>query len=204
MKYILGLIIGLAALQAGLVSAQGISERYPTNAEIQKLKKDFELYIQSQQRSPVASNYMRDRRTASQKKYLQSFVQAWSKVNPTVAPFLGTWSGYEQIVSIYPTRVTGRVCLIITGEGMGHFTRARVSNSLLKTEELSVYLKSKNYLAELIVQRNRAILNSEIPLNNPFPLVSPQQRVEGYVIERAEKRTIIRNFNSQGCLSSLP
>jgi len=91
---LLGLGVGLMILNAGSLPVFAGSQRYPTNAEVQRLIRQFRQQSSS---PPVPTpgeccgGWEADRRTPAQKQPLETFVRTWSRVDPAVAPFLGQW-----------------------------------------------------------------------------------------------------------------
>ena len=100
------LIVILTVIDLALPAwAQMQSERYPTDAELQRAIEEFRRDIPILQRS-------RQFRQAPLVPALESFINAWSQVDPAVAPFIGTWAGQEYDWSIYPSNTRGRVCVL--------------------------------------------------------------------------------------------
>lgn len=85
-KSLFSLMVSLAVLGVGSLPVFAQSQRYPTNAEIQRLTPDFHRQIK------FWSTYDRNPENLRAAK---SFTEAWSYVNPSVAPFLGHWAAED-------------------------------------------------------------------------------------------------------------
>ncbi|HAZ49556.1 MAG TPA: hypothetical protein DDW76_10155 [Cyanobacteria bacterium UBA11369] len=92
-RSILSLMVCLGVLGTSLLPtlAQSRSRRYPTNAEIQRIIREFQQRASSRPfAGECCGGWEQDDRTAAQKRSLESFVRAWSRINPNVTTFLGT------------------------------------------------------------------------------------------------------------------
>lgn len=202
-RSLIGFGVSLAILGTGSLPVFAQSQRYLTNVELQRMRQQFRQVIDSNRQNEASANYIRDRRTPAERQKIQSFVGAWSKVDPAVAPFLGSWSGYEEVSHIYPSNVKGRVCIIVTGEGSGGFSLGSVSNEQIRTPDGEVIFKQGNYLGRAIFQNNKPKLIDVIPANNPQSL-EPVQRISSYISDFQVKNVIIQQFKAAGCTASPP
>jgi hypothetical protein len=97
-------ILSRASFSLGIITlcvasnlpASAQSQRYATNEEVNKLRQEFH------QRIPKVKGFLksgagfgRDRRTQADFQNRQNFIQAWSRISPNAAHFLGEWSGQE-------------------------------------------------------------------------------------------------------------
>ncbi|MCW5312975.1 hypothetical protein GTQ43_03645 [Nostoc sp. KVJ3] len=203
-KAVLSLSISLVVIIAGYLPTLASSQRYPSNGEMQKIKSDFIQLIKRFQQNEANREYIRDRRTSAQKHEIQSFVKAWLEVNPNITPFLGLWTGYEQTVSIYPSNVKGKVCIISTEEELASFTVGTVSNRQIHTRGVATYIKEGNYLGIAVVIDNKPQLNVTSPLANPEPLKTPVELIKHLAIDANQISTIAQSFKSHGCIFSRP
>ena len=195
-------IITLAANQLSVLA----QTRQPTNAELKRLRQEFQQIINLMQKDKIAyGNYMRDRRTSQEKQARESFINAWSKVEPGLAPFFGGWGGYETARHIYPSNIKGRVCVIKTGEGYGSFDTGVLSNGVIKTNGGEVLFKEGNYLAPASLKNGRFVVNlvNDIPLNSPRPL-EPLTKLLDYIFKSPEKNKVAQQFNAAGCTNLKP
>jgi hypothetical protein len=90
------------------------SDRYLTDQEIQSFESQLQVSVRG------GSRFFVDRRTSSDINQINEFVNAWQKYDPSIAPFLGRWSGWEDGLSIYPSQIKGQVCVMATGIGYGN------------------------------------------------------------------------------------
>ena len=194
-------ILGFSLITLGVNELSVLAQtRQPTNAEIKRLRQELQ-----QQISNVGAGSLQDRRTQVEKKTRESFVRAWSKTEPELAPFFGRWVGYENSSHIYPSNSKGRVCVFETAEGSGRLTTGVFSNGVIKTNIGEVLFKEGNYyLGSALLKNGRFVgNNSEIPLHSPRPVESLSGLLE-YIFEASEKNQISQQFKAAGCTSSLP
>jgi hypothetical protein len=194
-------ILGFSLITLGVNELSVLAQtRQPTNAEIKRLRQELQ-----QQISNVGAGSLQDRRTQVEKKTRESFVRAWSKTEPELAPFFGRWVGYENTSHIYPSNSKGRVCVFETAEGSGRLTTGVFSNGVIKTNIGEVLFKEGNYyLGSALLKNGRFVgNNSEIPLRSPRPVESLSGLLES-IFEASEKNQISQQFKAAGCTSSLP
>ncbi|WP_017293172.1 hypothetical protein [Geminocystis herdmanii] len=173
-----------------------------TKREVAKLHKDFEQQIKSVEADQYRKNYILDNRSQSEKDQRESFVSAWSKIEPELAHFLGEWSGYEVVLSIYPSTTKNKVCIINTGEGFGSFSTGTLSNGAIITNDGWAIITNQKYIATYGFENNQWIYYSgEVPLNSPMPLRSVNSVIND-VYEVQEKNNIIGGFDANGCTLS--
>ncbi|MDY6783497.1 MAG: hypothetical protein SW833_13305 [Cyanobacteriota bacterium] len=184
------------------------SERYPTESEIQQMNSELSRSVQ-RILSGELRHHLEDYRTEEEKKSRQVLVEAWSKVNPSIAPFLGMWSGYGQTLSIYPSTTPGRVCVLEGGEGSfyGFTTGTVLSESEIRTRDRRVIVRSENYLGIVGIYNGKPHFGGEFPFRNPRPLPVPSQAMLPTVEdETSGVESAIGQFNKNeaGCTAALP
>ena len=201
-------ILGFSLITLGVNELSVLAQtRQPTNAELKKLRQELQQFIRSVKNNRTGVGYLQvqDRLTQVEKKTRESFVRAWSKTEPELAPFFGRWVGYENSSHIYPSNSKGRVCVFETAEGSGRLTTGVFSNGVIKTNIGEVLFKEGNYyLGSALLKNGRFVgNNSEIPLHSPRPVESLSGLLE-YIFEASEKNQISQQFKAAGCTSSLP
>lgn len=183
------------------------SDRYPTEREMQQLRSELSRKIQ-ELRSGEFSNYLDDYRTEAEKQQHQVLVNAWSKVNPSIAPFLGMWSGYEQRLAIYPSSIQGQVCIIEISEvGFSHLaTGMVVNNEEIRTSDRRFIIRNGTYLGSIGVYGDRAFLEGKIPWKTPYPLFVPSpSTLRNEEVESEEQiKQALQQFEEAHCSASLP
>lgn len=172
-----------------------------TKREVAKLQKDFEQQIKSVEANQYRQNYLSDNRSQSEKDKRDSFVSAWSKIEPELAHFLGEWYGYEQALSIYPSTIKNQVCIIETGEGFGNFTTGTLSNGAIITNNGRTIITNQKYIATYRFENNQWIYSNEVPLNSPMGLNGVNNIIDD-VYEVREKNNIVDGFHANGCTLS--
>ena len=177
--------------------------RQPTNTELRKLRQELQQQIRRTKNNNVGAGHLQDSRTQVEKNTRESFVRAWSKTEPELAPFFGRWVGYENSSHIYPSNSKGRVCVFETAEGSGRLTTGVFSNGVIKTNIGEVLFKEGNYyLGSALLKNGRFVSNnSEIPLRSPRPVESLSGLLEN-IFEASEKNQISQQFKAAGCTSS--
>ncbi|GET37737.1 hypothetical protein [Microseira wollei] len=196
-RSVIGLMVSLTIWATGSSPVLAQSQRYPTNAELRQLLRTFNTV-------PSSANLpTEDRRTLSEKRALESFVTSWSRVDPAVAPFLGQWGGIEESISIFPSNVRGRVCIIFmgSGESSADFDIGNVSNSQIRTNRSfgrSLIIRQGNRLGLAGIYRNGAGISA---YEFPRPLRIP---TNSSLLNLSNASRIIQQFNAAGCTNSLP
>lgn len=175
------------------------SERYPTEQELQQLTQQFKQRVPQLQNDQTG--FYRDRRTASERQQVESFVNAWAKVDPTAAPFLGKWVAIEETIGIYPSQTPGKVCVIETfipdQETSGlSFNLGQVINGTIRTADHLILIRQGNFLGSTFVYQQKPGLYE---YGNPRPLENPEN-VEYF---RKDPK-IVQQFKQAGCTADLP
>jgi hypothetical protein len=199
-------ILGLSLMTLGVNQLSALAQtRQPTNAEIKRLRQELQQDIRLIKNNSTGASYLQDTRTQLEKNTRESFVSAWSKTEPRLAPFFGIWGGYESVRHIYPSNIKGRVCVVKTGEGYGSVTTGIFSNGVIKTNVGEVLFKEGNYYLGAALLKNGKFVSDygEIPLHSPSPL-EPLNKLLNYIFEPSEKNQISQQFKAAGCTSSLP
>lgn len=214
-RSIFSLILSFAVLNHISLAADSQSQRYPTNAEIQQIIREFQQRASSPPLSrECCGGTERDTRTTAQRRPLESFVKAWSQIDPTVAPFLGWWVNNDGEIGVYPSNVRGRVCVIHVSPGASY----RFGVGSISSGKISL----SGDLA------GRVLLNQRTPIGNTFLLVasvgsdniaraSPGSAIYTYPelpqaptklplskTNPPENYRMIREFKAAGCTASLP
>jgi hypothetical protein len=205
MKEELLLVFGLSLtiLSTSLLPAFAQSERHPTEAEVRELMNRFQRQTQATGNEPTLPE------TTSR----HLFVSAWSKVEPSLAPFLGEWymgqdTSYASVLWIYPSTTRGRVCII-----HGYFPDGDESSTLsfvtgsVETDQIriagedlgrSLLVKQGNDLALLGIYNEGADV---FKYSFPRPLKPP---TTASLNNAPEASNIIQEFKAAGCTASLP
>ncbi|HEY9692447.1 MAG TPA: hypothetical protein V6D15_09590 [Oculatellaceae cyanobacterium] len=206
---VLLLITGSLAFNPKSILAAG-AKRYPNNQELQTIKKALHkemLTLPTQ--NTFGRSYFQDQRKVKDKKAINSFRTAWSKVSPEIAPFIGDWSGYEEFLSIYPSKVKNRVCIILDGLDPGgwktQFSLGSVVNGSIFARGAAgyqVFIKEKNVLGRVQVLDNKVQLTHGMPYAFPTLLENLQTLLSGH--NSREKSERIKQFNAASCTKNLP
>jgi hypothetical protein len=213
-RSLLSLIVSCAVLVTGSLSVFAQSQRYPTDAEIQRLIREFQQRASSPPYSrECCGGWEADKRTASQKQPLESFVRNWSQIDPTVAPFLGWWANNDGDIGVYPSNVRGRVCVIRASPAPSYkFSVGSIDKQHIRlTGELAgrVLINQKNssgnvFLLVAFVDRDnvaRAEPGSDIYTYPELP--KDPTKLDISKANPQENSKIVREFKAAGCSASI-
>jgi hypothetical protein len=209
--------LSACAILLGLSNSSALAQqRKPTTAEIERAKTRLRQQVQSSPKdgSPYS---IKDYRSASEKQDRENFVNAWKEAEPEIAPFLGSWSDYEQSWNIYPSNQKGRVCIIRVEEDFIDLYLGTMTNNELyinNTEMTAnhgngndvnisyVFFQEDNYLGYLGTLGIDEKFANDIPLNSPSSLREPYlfKDMDGYSLPEV----ILKQYANAGCTTSLP
>lgn len=204
-------VFGVSLLPA---LAQSTSQRYTTNTEIQRIIREF----RQQASTPLPEGSIccrgseKDPRSPATRRLRDSFVRAWSRVNPDVTPFLGMWVSNNASVTVYPSNIRGRACVILAGtqDDYEYFSTGTFRQGFLRLND--------GFLA------GRTLVRQQNQFGTPFLLTTgvynqvpkftiyidalvyrPNQTTEFISSSTlGNNRNIIQQFNAAGCTASLP
>jgi len=173
-----------------------ISNRHLSDQEIRSLESQFQKASQG-----VTGRGYTDRRQSSEVAQINSFVNAWQKVDSTIAPFLGSWEGLEEGLSIYPSTSNGKVCVIYSSYGtdgiQSSFNLGTISgNKLISDGETG----------KTVILRKTAPVRSGGTSTFLASFQSFRERgiVRAYVFPKMVRELRDRRFTRLGCIASLP
>jgi hypothetical protein len=189
---------------ASMVLKPAESPKYPNNAEMQGLRTKFDRGIKRVESDRTGAGYVRDRRTESDKQSLESFSQAWAKIDPTIVPFLGSWSGYEHGITVYPSASKSKVCIVTSGEGIGNVQVSEIHSGLLRYYPDFFLWRQGRYLGMGRFDGNTSGFPSDIPHNNPRPLEAIEAFLSQRIVDSSNREEMVRSFHEYGCTSDLP
>lgn len=173
-----------------------VSSRYLSDQEIRALDSQFQKASQG-----VTGRGYTDRRQSSEVSQINSFVNAWQKVNSSISPFLGSWEGLEEGLSIYPSTSKDKVCVIYSSYGtdgvQSSFNLGTISgNKLISDGETG---------KTVILRKNALVRSGE---NSTFLASFQSFRdsgiVRAYVFPKMLREIRDRKFADLGCTASLP
>lgn len=180
--------------------AQPVFERYPTAAELQRLREKLRQQIRAIENSGNVGNGG----NTSERQRRESFIGAWSRIDRAVAPFLGEWTGYEEGLAVYPSNRRGRVCLIYIAPREIELSFGNVSNGQIRTNEGEVIIKEGDFLGVARVINNRADIPVEVPYSSPTVLRSARDYAGDSATSTQEIEKVVGQFNAAGCTANLP
>lgn len=184
------------------LAARSYSWRYPTPEEIENVMEDF----RDRQGSITSS------RTDPQIPQFNEFVKSWSQIDPTVAPFLGDWTGRhtQLLLGIYPSKIPGRVCIIdytVDPLVSAKFSVGYISNNRIETLGAlgqAAIVKDGDVLGLVSVEPDKL---SAFVFGAPAALISPAELLDPtspFISDPVIARRIIQEFNAAGCLTTIP
>jgi hypothetical protein len=169
---------------------------YLTNSDVKILRQQLRQQVEKLQSDESVSHYVR--RSSSERQARNIFVNNWNKIDSSISPFLGLWTG-DYFIYIYPSKKRQRVCVISLDEGHYSFSNGNVHNSVLYIGNGQILFKEDLYLGMGGIQNGKPQLHSLIPYGSP---TLPKSIVE--IInssEEAEKSSIRQGFKDNGCIS---
>jgi hypothetical protein len=165
------------------------NQSYLTDEELQKLMPDFQRQV----------DYWNQYEEPERQSEAKAFAENWSRRDPTVAPFLGSWAGWEQTMDIYPSITDGKVCIISTddtaqvvGFALGNVLNQRIYDGGGVTFRQENYVGSawdnNNPTGEAGVNAYRLIAPAEVPTS-------------AYWRDWDEGDRVIEQFKAAGCIA---
>ena len=169
------------------------SERYLSDQEIQSLDQAF----QASMREFSAD----DRRRPLQIDQLKDFVNAWQKIDPSIAPFWGSWAASEGSVVIYPSQNKGKVCVLLPV-----YNGATVQNVFNVGTVSGDKLLITGEIGKSVIVKKRGTLRSgrEIDSLAMFSVFDGANGVWGLTFPRPLTEINDNRLARFGCTSSLP
>lgn len=168
------------------------TQSYPTDEELQKLMPDFQSQV----------DYWNQYEEPEHQKEAKAFAENWSRRDPTVAPFLGSWVGWEQQMDIYPSTTEGQICIIYT-DGTAQvvgFWLGNVLNQRIYTDRDEVIFRQGNYVGSAW---NRDNPTGEAGVH-AYGLFAPAEvPTRAYWRDWDEGDQVIEQFNAAGCITDL-
>jgi len=184
MKTLISYIILALAFGMSTQLAWAQSQSHLTDEEFQRLMPDFRRQVE----------YWNQYEEPERQSAARAIAENWSG-NPAVAPFLGSWSGWEETMDIYPSTTEGKVCMIYTSEPEASFRLGNIRNQRIYTDRGGVIFKQGNYIG--IAGRNgngasvdvyRLIAPAEVPTRESLKYWSEGSRV-------------LQQFKAAGCIA---
>ena len=173
------------------------TNQYPTQQDVQRLTRGFA------QRVERSEPYLSPANDPLSTRRLRSFVNAWSQVDSSVAPFLGYWTGgngTDGFMMIFPSRIKGKVCVIGIDEGSAGFSLETVQNSQIRFTRIPhLLVRQGNYLGLIEKVNNQSQIYA---YGAAKPLEPPVQ--SSILLQTPEASRVIQQFNTSGCTASLP
>lgn len=161
------------------------TQSHLTDKELQKLMPDFQRQVE----------YWNQYEEPERQSEARAFAANWSRRDPAVAPFLGSWSGWEETMDIYPSTTEGQVCMIYTSEPEASFRLGNIRNQRIYTDRGGVTFKQGNYIGiagrngnEASVYVYRLIAPTEVPTRESLKYWSEGSRV-------------LKQFMAAGCIA---
>jgi hypothetical protein len=178
-----------------------LSQAYPTPEDMQRLQEELVKDVARLQKSKITQIY-RENRSRETKQKLASFQNAWLRVNPNIAPFLGKRE-LTMPMYIYPSNNSDRVCIIqplyherergeVSETGM-NFSLGKVENGQLKSDSKEIMILHDAYLGIATVNNGNAKIN---PL--PLPTLLPSFQ-DAFINDE-----LLRQLQTAGCSDQLP
>jgi hypothetical protein len=183
-------------------------DRFPTVQEVRQLAQEFEQkIIPSMRRS-------RQYGLGERSRELDSFVRAWSKVDPELAYFLGRWSVRVSEFIVYPSSTRGRACVVITSPSRpsdgprldAFFAVATISDGYLWMDVnvrnsviRQALIRDGNYLGSVRIWEGKPHVSARSAFSDPLRAIESLP-----LANTAQNQRVIQQFSAAGCTASLP
>jgi hypothetical protein len=205
----LSLLFGLFGMNVAGAIAQNLrSDRHLSDQEIQSLVSNF--LVNNPEAIGTARLYG-DRRSENEIKRINQFVSAWQTADPSIAPFLGHWRGYEESLQFYPSTTKGQICVVLKYIGRREISKAlnigKVSGDKLITDgELGkrVFVRRKRNLQQ---QNNSTSAIREVAYVGMFGRVGGKNDFSAYILptkELDQDEFYINRLDKLGCTTNFP
>jgi hypothetical protein len=176
-------------------------QRPLTAAEISQLRQELRQTVARLPETIKMAPIYSDQRTPAEKQKLLAFQQAWAKVNPSIAPFLG----HSRVITstiIYPSRTLGQVCVSYswgdTAEGEGKFgdilSVGQVRNGQITTNNHEILFLEGSHLVMFVVDED----------NKPSLWFSPVPTAETLARPLSSQSDFDRQLQKLGCTADFP
>lgn len=151
------------------------SERKLTPDELTQSLSQLDQDIDKNRNSQLVGGVYKDRRTPQQQKEINTYIQSWAAIDPTIVPFLGR-RRVTQDTFIYPSLKKGKVCILknyIDESSREHgvlFSLGSVNNGILQTTSNQTIIARDGLLAVISIRKNKpqfSLLPHALPLTNP-------------------------------------
>ncbi len=188
------LLSSLAGLMLVAAPSWSQPERYPTEAELERLQTQLHEQADDLRQTSI----YHDRRSSPEQQASQDFVAAWAEVAPAIAPFLGHWIAIEEDVLIVPTPdLSNEVCIVDTYLDGSEFYYGRVIDGRLYTDQNVVFFLESSFLGAASVYDDQAAV---YPYANPLRPTDPASWGT-FVAQHPE---VVEQFQAAGCVVGEP
>lgn len=165
------------------------TQSYPSDEELQKLMPDFQRQVE----------YWNQYEEPERQSEARAFAENWSRRDSTVVPFLGSWSGWEETMDIYPSTTEGQVCIIYTSEPEASFRLGNIRNQRIYTDRSEVIFPEGNYVGIAWSNDNKAGIEAGV---NVYRLIAPAEVPTRESLSYwDEGDRILDQFNAAGCIA---
>lgn len=139
---------------------------------------------------------------------LESLRNAWSVENPEIAAYLGSWSGYEDSLVVYPSSNPNKVCMLqfwVAGrsdnDGVRFMTGIVENNQLISSRNI-VGIRESDFLAWIFVTDDRSV--NAWKYHSAQPLLPIQELLEYHQtspshVSSSKQRSLLEQFERDGC-----
>ncbi len=184
-------LINILAIALSIIPqlAYAQTQSYPTDEEIQELMPDFQREVE----------YWNQYEEPERQSEARAFAENWSRRDPAIVLFLGSWSGWEETTDIYPSKTEGQVCIIHTSEPEASFSLGQVFNQRIYTDRGEVIFQQGNYVGVAWSNDNEAGIEAGI---TAYRLIAPTEVLTSESLSYWDGGDrIIEQFNAAGCIA---
>jgi tetratricopeptide (TPR) repeat protein len=175
------------------------SERLPTEYELRQISGEIAQKLPSWRKIKSRSRMPFSNSTS---QGIKDFRNAWSKENLVLKNFLGSWVGWEDRISIYPSSNSRQVCVVSRALDQPiNLEIGSIKNNMILVEAKNyAILNQGGYLWIASVSKGKASYET-YPYSNAKELLPLEQ---DFNYPQAQVYRISNLFTSAGCTTSLP
>jgi tetratricopeptide (TPR) repeat protein len=182
-----------------LPKASAKSERLPTDYELSQISREISQKLPSWKKIRSRGRMPSSNLTS---QGIKNFRNAWSKENLALKNFLGSWVGWEDRISIYPSSNSNQVCVISRDLDQPiNLEIGSIKNNMILVEAKNyAILNQGGYLWIASVSKGKASYET-YPYSNAKELLPLEQ---DFNYPQAQVYRVSNLFTSAGCTTFLP
>jgi tetratricopeptide (TPR) repeat protein len=195
----ISIILLIVLCNFNLPKASASSERLPTDYELRQISREISQKLPSWKKTKSRGRMPSSNLTS---QGIKDFRNSWSKENLVLKNFLGSWAGWEDRISIYPSANSNQVCVVSRDLDQPiNLEIGLIKNDVILIEAKNyAILNQGGYLWIASVSKGKAFYET-YPYSNAKELLPLEQDFND---PKAQVYRVSNLFTSAGCTASLP